>query len=196
MPLPERLEGHLAEPPRLERRGAGEEHPAGVAVPAVQDHGDVDVEDVALLQPPLARNAVADLVVDRGADRLRVAAVVEGRRDRAVRADELLAQPVELARGDPRLDLGRDHVEHRGREPPGPAHAGEGGLRRAAAPGPRSRALRAILTWSCIIRASTREGSSDDRQAAGDPDLVDRHPAHQAQALDARRRRPRPRPAA
>ena len=51
---PERLEGHLAEAASLERRGAGEEHPAGVAVPAVEDHGDVDVEDVAVLQPPLA----------------------------------------------------------------------------------------------------------------------------------------------
>src|SRR6266436_607449 len=54
-------------------------HPAGVAVPAVEDEGDVDVDDVALLERLLARNAVADHVIDRGAGRLAVAAIHQRR---------------------------------------------------------------------------------------------------------------------
>jgi len=39
----------------------------------------VDIDDVAVLQPLVARDAVADDVVDRGADRLRIAAIAERR---------------------------------------------------------------------------------------------------------------------
>ena len=61
---------------------ADEVHAAGVAVEAVADHRDVDIDDVAGLQAPLVRDAVADHVVDRGADGLREAPVVEIGRDR------------------------------------------------------------------------------------------------------------------
>ncbi len=91
-----RLVGDVDQPLRLHADLADAVHPAGIAVPAVEDGGDVDVDDVAVLQPLVARNAVADDVIDRGADRLREAAIVERRRDRAVIADELVAQPVEL----------------------------------------------------------------------------------------------------
>ena len=56
---------------RLDARLAHVVHAAGIAVVAVLDHGDVDVQDVAGLQHPVARDAVADLVVHGGADRLR-----------------------------------------------------------------------------------------------------------------------------
>src|SRR5690606_9081379 len=48
-------------------------HPAAIAVPTVDDDRMVDVDDVAFLQNLVAGNAVADDVVDRGADRLGVA---------------------------------------------------------------------------------------------------------------------------
>ena len=84
---PHALVGHLDQAPRLDARLADVEHAAGVAVVAVLDDGDVDVQDVARLEHPLARDAVADLVVDRGADRLSERAVarrgvVERRRAR------------------------------------------------------------------------------------------------------------------
>ena len=122
---PQRLERHLAQAPRLERRRAGEEHPAGVAVPAVQDHRDVDVQDVAVLQPPLSRNAVAYLMVDRDAGRLGIAPVVERGRCGAALQDEVVTAAVELARGDARPHVLGDHVEHLGGEPAGATHAGE-----------------------------------------------------------------------
>ena len=50
---------------------ADEVHAAGVAVEAVLDDRDVDVDDVAGLQALVVRDAVADHVVDRGADGLR-----------------------------------------------------------------------------------------------------------------------------
>src|SRR5215469_6407263 len=73
-----RLIGYVDEPSRLDRDAlADKKHPAGVAVPAVDDWGHVDVEYVALDQPSVARNAVTDDMVDRGADRLRKAAIVQ-----------------------------------------------------------------------------------------------------------------------
>lgn len=51
-----------------------------VAVEAAVVQGDVDVEDVAVLEDALIGNAVADDLVRRGADRLGEFAVVEGRR--------------------------------------------------------------------------------------------------------------------
>src|SRR6266851_9384023 len=69
-----RLIGDVDQPPRLDRDTlADKKHPARVAVPAIEDHGDVDIEDVALHQPPVARDAVTDDMVDRGADRFREA---------------------------------------------------------------------------------------------------------------------------
>ncbi len=94
-------------------------------MPAVQDHGDVDVQDVAVLQLPLAGNAVADDVVDRGADRLRIAAIVQRRRHRAMRDDEVVAQLVQRAGRHARPHMRGDHVQRLGRQPAGGAHPGE-----------------------------------------------------------------------
>src|SRR5690606_4232922 len=81
---PHGLVGDGAQAPRGDGGVADDEHAAGIPVPAVLDHGDIDVEDVALLEELVVRNAVADLVVDRGADRLGIGdvaatAVVQGR---------------------------------------------------------------------------------------------------------------------
>src|SRR5688572_15600634 len=69
--------GHVDEAPRLYADVADQEHPAGVAVPAVEDDGDVDIDDVAVLQRPLAGDAVADDMVDRGAAAAREAAIAQ-----------------------------------------------------------------------------------------------------------------------
>ena len=46
-------------------------HAARIAMPAVDDQGDVDIDDVAVAQRLVVGDAVADDMVDRGADRLR-----------------------------------------------------------------------------------------------------------------------------
>jgi hypothetical protein len=59
--LPHGLVGDLAQALGGDRAFADDEHAAGVAVPAVLDDGDVDVDDVAVLQRPVVGDAVADL---------------------------------------------------------------------------------------------------------------------------------------
>src|SRR5205814_4167562 len=85
---------------RLHADLARDKHAAGVAVPAVEDRGDVDIDDVARLQALVGGNAVTDHVVDRGADRLRVTAIAERRGDRLVVEDVVVAELVELSRAD------------------------------------------------------------------------------------------------
>src|SRR4029453_8320236 len=76
-----------------------------------------------LLPAVVRRNAVAEHVVDRGADRLRVAAIAQRGGDRLVVEDEVVTELVELRGRDPGLDMGRDEIERLGRQPAGPAHA-------------------------------------------------------------------------
>src|SRR5690606_12087755 len=70
-------------------------HAAAVAMPAVDDDRVVDVDDVAFLQNLVAGNAVADVVVDRGADRLCVALVAYAGGDAAVVLGVLVNQNVQ-----------------------------------------------------------------------------------------------------
>src|ERR1700693_5311554 len=70
-PEPHALERDVHQAARLDARLADEEHAAAVAMESVLDDGDVDVEDITRFQHPVARYAVADLVIHRGADRLR-----------------------------------------------------------------------------------------------------------------------------
>src|SRR5690606_955293 len=104
-------------------RLADEEHPARVAVEAVLDDRDVDVQDVAVLQPPVTRDPVAHDVVHRCADRLREAAIVERRRHRTELVDDVLvADAVQLVGRNAGADMLADHVEHVGREAAGDTH--------------------------------------------------------------------------
>ena len=116
-----RIPRHIASKHTLREPGrpcidgcADHEHSARVAVVAVLDDRDVDVDDVAVAQRAVARNSVAHDVVDGGADRLREwrragrAAVVQGRRDRAQIVDDVVvAEPIELLGGDARLHVRR-----------------------------------------------------------------------------------------
>src|SRR3546814_17055284 len=76
----------------------------------------------------VAGNAVADDVVHRGADRLGEAAIVQWRRNRAARLDEVVAELVQVFRRHPRLHLRGDHVESFRRQAAGTAHDFESGL--------------------------------------------------------------------
>jgi hypothetical protein len=127
---PHAFVGDLGQALGLDRRLADQEHAAVVAVETVLgDDGDVDVDRVAVLEHLVARDAVADHVVDRGADRFRVGRVagrrvVQRRRHRALHVDHVfMAQAIEFAGGDARLDEGGDVVEHFGAEAAGDAHA-------------------------------------------------------------------------
>jgi hypothetical protein len=120
---PHRLEAGLDQALGLDRGLADEVHPAGVAVVAVPDHGDVDVDDVPGLQALVVRDAVADDVVHRGADGLREAPVVQVGGHRLLHPDDVVvAEPVEFLGRDPGHHVLADHVQDVGRQAPGFAH--------------------------------------------------------------------------
>ena len=50
-------------------------HATGIAMPAIQDDGDVNIDDVAIGQHAVPGNAMADHVIDRSAGRFRVAPI-------------------------------------------------------------------------------------------------------------------------
>src|SRR5690606_27795129 len=123
------LEGIVGDVDQLARAGvevSDRIHAAGVAVPAVDDDGVVDVDDVAGLENLVPRNAGADDVVDRGADGLLVALVAEAGGQAAVVEGELADAVVDLAGGDAGPDVFGDHVERLGDQTAGLAHALEG----------------------------------------------------------------------
>ena len=101
-------------------------HAARIAVPAVEDQGHVDIDDVAVLERLLARDAVADHVIDRGAGRFSVAAIHQGRRHRLVVHGEFEHQAVDAVGRHAGLDLVGEHVEAFGGQAAGQAHAREG----------------------------------------------------------------------
>ncbi len=101
---------HLHEHARLGGRSAGDIHAARVAVPPVENDGYIYIKHVAVEQPAIAGNAVADDVVDRNAGRLREAAIIQRRRNSAMADDEIMANPVELAGSDTGPDMRRNHV--------------------------------------------------------------------------------------
>ena len=135
---PHRLEGCLHQALRLDRRRADVEHPARIAVPPVLDHRDVDVDDVARLELLVARDPVADDVVDRRADRRRIRTmargrVVERRRHDVLHVDLMVVRDaVELPGRDARLHVRREIVEQLRREAARHAHHRDvlGGLQR------------------------------------------------------------------
>jgi hypothetical protein len=126
---PHAFEGDVDQALRLDARLAHIEHAAAVAVITILDHGDVHIEDVACLEHALTGHAMADLMVDRGADGLGERAVpgrriVERRGHGFLDPDHMVvAKVIELARGDTRAHVGRDEVEHFGSQAPGDAHA-------------------------------------------------------------------------
>ncbi len=60
----QRLVSHFDEPFPFYADIADREHPAGIAMPAIERHRDVDIDDVSIAQNFVARDAVTDYVVD------------------------------------------------------------------------------------------------------------------------------------
>jgi hypothetical protein len=83
----------------------------------VEDQSNVDVENVAIAQRLVGRNAVADDVVNRRASRLAVAPIHQSRRQGPVVHTEIVYQPIDSLGGDAGPDLADQHVEAFGREP-------------------------------------------------------------------------------
>src|SRR6476619_7641447 len=94
-------------------------------MPPVDDKGHVDIENVPLFQWSGTGNAVADHMVDRGADRLWKAAIIQRRGDRVMRHGEIVHKIVEHIGGDPWLDDVHQGIERLGYKPASLGHAGK-----------------------------------------------------------------------
>ena len=137
----EALAGDLDEAAALVVDVADQEGGVGVAVDAVEVDRDVEVADVAVDQRAVVGDAVADHLVDRGAQRLREAVVVERARVAPALDARLVADRVELVGGDPRTDGGAGEREHLAGGAPGAPHALDdiGALHRAPRVGAPAR---------------------------------------------------------
>src|SRR5690606_11825323 len=90
------LVGHLDQPTSLQRHVADEVHAARIPVPAVEQRGHVDIDDVTLAQRLRRGNPVADDMVDRNAARMRIAAIAERRRHPAAVESHLAHDAIDL----------------------------------------------------------------------------------------------------
>ena len=109
-------------------------HAAGVAMPAVFNHGDVDVDNITLFKSLVVRYAVAHLMVNRRANRFGIGLVAAGRvikwgRNRLLHtSDVVVSQLVQLVGGDARLNVRREKIKNFRGKPPRNAHAVYTGL--------------------------------------------------------------------
>src|SRR5215472_7405908 len=94
----ETLLGHTSQPPRFRARLADGDSAAHVGPEAIQDQAQVQADNVAIFDLPLARYAMDGLVVDRHADRLRKTVISQEAWTRACRADAAIGEAVELDR--------------------------------------------------------------------------------------------------
>ncbi|GGI79708.1 hypothetical protein GCM10007973_15360 [Polymorphobacter multimanifer] len=122
----EALMGDLDEAARLQRHITDEIHAARVAVPAIDDDGDGDVDDIPVLELLcFGRDAVADDMVGADAQAVREAAVEDGGGRCTGGADEFPRHAVEIERHHTGHDVRGEHVEHLRGQLAGAAHAFE-----------------------------------------------------------------------
>ena len=117
------LIGDLDQLARLDRGLADQIHAAGVAVPAVDNRGHVDIDDIALVQFLVAGDAVAHDMVDRGAAAVGETAIAERRGHGAGGKGLLAHEIVELASGHAGHHQRYQRVEYFGGQSAGAAHA-------------------------------------------------------------------------
>ena len=99
------------------------EHFTGITVKTILDNGYIDIDYVAVAQLLVAGYAVTHYMVDGSAYGLGKSAVVQGCRDRSLCFNNVLvAYAVQFVRGNARLDLRPDHIEHISGQSPCDAH--------------------------------------------------------------------------
>jgi hypothetical protein len=124
-PLHQRVMGDLDQPLGPAAGAPRDIHPAGIAVPALDDHGHVDVQDVAVAQQLVARDAMADHMVHADAGGVLVALVADGRRGHAQRLDPAAHEIVDRACRHAGFHEGPDGIEDVRHHMAGSAHPGE-----------------------------------------------------------------------
>lgn len=90
---------------------------------AIFYNGDINIDDIPILELLIAGNTVADLLIDRGADGFGKSVVVQGGRDGLLDIHRIVvADVIEFIGGNPRFDIGDDHPELLGGQLAGDSH--------------------------------------------------------------------------
>src|SRR5205807_1860558 len=105
--------------------GADADRRRAVAMHALREDGDVEVDDVTGGERPRVGDTVADHLVDRGADRLRVTVVVERARVHAPAQALVVGGGIQLVGRDAGPDQPRQEDEQLGRLPAGDPQPGD-----------------------------------------------------------------------
>jgi hypothetical protein len=125
-------------------------HAACIAVPTVDNHGHVDVQNVFVTQHAIAWNSMANDVIERRAKGVPITAIENTGRQGAVIQHEFTCAIVEIARRHALPDFADQHVQAFGCKSPRPPHAFECFVRRVMQldlPGiaPRRRACLHVI---------------------------------------------------
>ena len=167
----QRLAGAVDEVGSLGRHGSDREGSAQVAVHPVFVGGDVDLDDVAVDEGRVVGDAVADHLVDRGADRLRKPAVAERRRVRVVLDQKVVPDGIQFIGRDAGADAGGHRLDRLSGDPAGGADALDlvGGVAVVAGVLLRGRATDVLGSGDAV-----RNGAQAVRRVPGSTDR--RHP--------------------
>ena len=123
--LHQRIMGHLDQTLGLARQVSGHIHPACVAEPAIDDHGHVDVQNIAVLQRLRSGNPVADDVVHRNARGVLIALVADRRRNHAAPRHLFRDDAVQRLGGHTGYHKRSDQIQDLCRHPACCCHAGK-----------------------------------------------------------------------
>lgn len=117
------VKGALADGPRFVVDFANEKRFRLIAVPPVHDAGDIDVDDVSILENVVTWNAVAYDIVDAGAAAFGVSEVAEGGWGVSVLDGVIVCEPIDLAGGYTGLDETTEVIHQLSIESSGRAHS-------------------------------------------------------------------------
>ena len=117
-----RLVRALDQQPRLLVHVSGQERRVGVPVYAAEVRGDVNVDDVAVVDQRVIGDPMADHLVQRGAQRLRVTAVAERARVGAVADQEVVPHLIQVVGGHARRHSSTDRLQGLGGQFAGHPH--------------------------------------------------------------------------
>ncbi len=111
-PAHHRFVSDFDQPLGFDRHIADEIGTVGIAVPAINNRGDIDIDDIAVTQRLFRRNTVTDDVIDRCATAVRVAPIIERRGRCACIKRHLPNDIIDGLGRDARHDMGRERVKY------------------------------------------------------------------------------------
>ena len=124
-PFEQGIMGHLDQTFGFARQCTGHIHPAGIAIPTIDDHGHIDVQNITIFDALISGNTVADHVIDRNTAGVQIAFIANRGRDHPMRRNHIGDHPVNLSRGLPNGDIRNDVIQNGRSDAPSLFHTGK-----------------------------------------------------------------------